>query len=64
MLFRLKRLWYRLTHDKKKRNNSSAYVTVPYYYPTEKVDNVSRAQKRENVAKLTAVWHRKTCASF
>ena len=54
VLFSLKRLWHKFTHDKKKRrkkksrtNSSSAYNTLPYFYPTEQVNNINRLKKKK-----------------
>ena len=53
-VFRLKQFWQKLTqpkskhhkHKRKDRNNSSAYSTLPYYYPTEQVNNKLGKKKK------------------
>jgi hypothetical protein len=53
VLIRLKRLWHKLTHSKKRKGTksrataSNAYDTLPYYYPTEQVDNLGKLRKKK-----------------
>jgi hypothetical protein len=55
----LKHLWRKLTHSKKRahakneNNASSAYDTLPYYYPTEQVNNRDKLIKKKNVIDST-----------
>jgi len=32
---------------KREENNFSAYSTLPYYYPTEQVDNLGKLRKKK-----------------
>jgi hypothetical protein len=53
-MFRLKEFWQKLTRPKSKHrkhthkngNNASAYGTLPYYYPTEQVNNNPGKKKK------------------
>jgi hypothetical protein len=52
-MFRLKQFWQKFTHPKSKhrknkrdKNNANAYTTLPYYYPTEQVNNKLGKKKK------------------
>jgi hypothetical protein len=52
-MMRLKSFWHNFTQSKKRKrrktrenNNTNVYSTLPYYYPTEQVDNVGKIQKK------------------
>jgi hypothetical protein len=52
-MMKIKSFWYKLTHRKKRKhhksreNRSNAYSTLPYYYPTEQVNNASKLRKKK-----------------
>jgi len=53
-MFKLKQFWQKITQPKSKRrkhkhknkNDTSAYSTLPYYYPTEQVNNKLGKKKK------------------
>ena len=52
-MIRLKRLWHKLARSEKRKKSkskttgSSAYSTLPYYYPTEQINNLGKLQKKK-----------------